>query len=161
MAAKYLARPESSIVDVIGAGLRQVLALAELVDLSEVQARDQNRNAVGHCVEAMSSQGFTVRPLDTPQKAVSGANIIVTATLSTKCLVDADWVAAGTHVNAIGADARGKQENDPRLFTRAKIVVDKLSQYRELGHLQHPLHLGLIEDPTLFDKCFLRNPVGK
>ena len=92
-------------MDVIGAESRQILALAELVNLSEVQARDQNRNAVAHYVEAMSSQGFTVRPLDTPQKAVSGANIIATATLSTKCLVDADWVAAGTHVNAIGAAA--------------------------------------------------------
>jgi alanine dehydrogenase len=61
-------------------------------------------------------------------------------------LVDADWVATGTHVNAIGADARGKQEIDPRLFTQAKVVVDKLSQCRELGDLQHPLRQGLIKE---------------
>ena len=149
VAAKYLARPESSIVGVIGAGVQgriQVRALAELFDLSEVRVWDQSRKAVARYVEAMSGQKFVVRPADTPQEAVSGADIIVTATPSTKCLVDADWVAAGTHVNAIGADARGKQENDPRLFTRARVVVDKLSQCRELGDLQHPLRLGLIKE---------------
>jgi len=84
-----------------------------------------------------------------PEKAkalLAEADIIVTATPSTKFLVDAGWVATGTHVNAIGADARGKQEIDPRLFTQAKVVVDKLSQCRELGDLQHPLRQGLIKE---------------
>ena len=149
VAAKYLARPKSNTVGLIGAGVQgriQVRALAELFELSEVRVWDQSRKAVARYVEAMSGQGFVVRPVDSPQEAVSGADIIVTATPSTKCLVDADWVAAGTHVNAIGADARGKQENDPRLFTRAKVVVDKLSQCRELGDLQHPLRQGLIKE---------------
>ena len=64
----------------------------------------------------------------------------------TQFLVDAGWVATGTHVNAIGADARGKPEIDPRLFTQAKVVVNKLSQCRELGDLQHPLRQALIKE---------------
>ncbi|MBM4430276.1 MAG: ornithine cyclodeaminase family protein [Chloroflexi bacterium] len=149
VAAKYLARPESNTMGLIGAGVQgriQVQGLSELFELSEVRVWDKSREAVARYMEAMSGQGFVVRPVDSPQEAVSRADIIVTATPSTRCLVDADWVAAGTHVNAIGADARGKQENDPRLFTRAKVVVDKLSQCRELGDLQHPLRQGLIKE---------------
>ena len=111
VAAKYLARPESNIVGVIGAGVQgriQVLALAELFELSDVRVWDESCDAVARYVEAMSGQKFAVRPANTPQEAVSGADIIVTATPSTRFLVNADWVAAGTHVNAIGADARGK-----------------------------------------------------
>jgi len=149
VAAKYLARPESNAVGVIGAGVQgriQVRALAELFELSEVRVWDQSGDAVARYVKAMSGQKFVVQPVTNPQEAVSEADIIVTATPSTKFLVDADWVATGTHVNAIGADARGKQETDPRLFIRAKVVVDKLSQCRELGDLQHALRQGLIKE---------------
>lgn len=149
VAAKYLARPESSRVGVIAAGVQgriQVRALLELFELSEVRGWDQSRDAIARCVEAMSDQEFVVRPVTGPREAVSEADIIITATPSDEFLVDADWVATGTHVNAIGADARGKQEIDPRLFTRAKVVVDRLSQCRELGDLQHPLRQGLIKE---------------
>jgi alanine dehydrogenase len=153
VAAKYLARPESSTVGVIGAGVQghiQTRALAELFELSEVRVWDPNRGAVALYVETMSGQGFVIQPVDSPQGAVSEVDIIVTATPSDRFLVDADWVASGTHVNAIGADARGKQEIDPRLFTRAKVVVDKLSQCRELGDLQHPLHQGLMQESDVY-----------
>ena len=149
VAAKYLARSESNTVGVIGAGVQgriQVQALAELFELSDVRVWDQSHDAVARYVEAMSGQMFVVQPVASPQEAVSEADIIVTATPSTRFLVDAGWVATGTHVNAIGADARGKQEMDPRLFTRAKVVVDKLSQCRELGDLQQPLRQGLIKE---------------
>lgn len=149
VAAKYLARPESKTAGVIGAGVQgriQTWALAELFELSEVRVWDPKRGAVSRYLEALSNQDFMVRAVTSPQEAVSGADIVVTATPSEKYLVDADWVAAGTHVNAIGADARGKQENDPRLFTRAKVVADKLSQCRELGDLQHPIRQGLIKE---------------
>ena len=149
VAAKYLARPESSVVGVVGAGVQgriQVQALAELFDLSDVRVWDQSSVAVERYVDIMSELGYSVRPASTPQEVASDADIIVTATPSDEFLVNADWVAKGTHINAIGADARGKQELDPRLFVRAKVVVDKLSQCRELGDLQHPLQQGLITE---------------
>jgi len=149
VAAKYLARPNSATVGVIGAGVQgqiQVQALAELFELAEVRIWDMSREAVGRYVDRVSSLGISVRPVGLPREAVSGADIIVTATPSRHVLVEADWVVTGTHVNAIGADARGKQEIDPKLFTRATVVVDKLRQCRELGDLQHPLRMGLMQE---------------
>lgn len=147
--AKYLARPESAKVGVIGAGVQgqiQVRALAELFELAEVRVWDMSAEAVERYVETLASAGFSVKAASAPREAVSGADIVVTATPSNRFLVDAEWVAQGTHVNAMGADARGKQEVDPKLFACATVVVDKLSQCRELGDLQHALGLGLIRE---------------
>ena len=41
------------------------------------------------------------------------------------------------HISAMGADTKGKQEIDPDLFTRAKIVVDSIAQCKGLGEMQH------------------------
>jgi alanine dehydrogenase len=149
VAAKYLARPDSARVGVIGAGVQgqiQVQALAELFELAQVRVWDQSREAVARYVDRVSSLGIRVRSVSRPRDAVSDADIIVTATPSRQVLVESDWVAAGTHVNGIGADARGKQELDPKLFPRATVVVDKLHQCRELGDLQHPLRMGLMQE---------------
>jgi alanine dehydrogenase len=149
VAAKYLARPDSSTVGVVGAGVQgqiQVRALAELFELAEVRVWDQSRAAVDRYADKVSSLGVPVQPAGDPRAAVMDADIVVTATPSRSILVEADWVTAGAHVNGIGADARGKQEIDPHLFPRATVVVDKLHQCRELGDLQHPLQLGLMRE---------------
>ncbi len=54
------------------------------------------------------------------------------------------WVSPGTHINAIGTDTRGKQELDPRLFLKAKVVTDSTEQCLQLGECQHPYALGFI-----------------
>jgi alanine dehydrogenase len=147
--AKYLARPESSKVGVIGAGVQgqiQVQALQEIFNLTTIRVWDPNPNAIQNYIQVMAGRGLEIHPAMNPASAVEGVDIIVTATPSRKVLVEADTVKQGTHVNAIGADARGKNEVDPKLFTRAKIVVDKLSQCVVMGDLQHPIKQGLITE---------------
>jgi ornithine cyclodeaminase/alanine dehydrogenase-like protein (mu-crystallin family) len=53
------------------------------------------------------------------------------------------------HINAIGADGPGKQELDPKIMKRAKIVVDSLKQCRVIGEIQHALAQGLIRDSDI------------
>lgn len=147
LGAKYLARPDSKTAGVIGGGVQgqiQILALKQVFDITSVRVWDPNPIAIRQYVEVMSKDGLQVLPAANPPEAVNGADIIITATPSRQVLVAADMVSAGAHVNAIGADARGKNEVDPQLFTRAKVVVDKLSQCIEMGDLQHPIKQGLI-----------------
>jgi alanine dehydrogenase len=147
VAAKYLARPDASRVGVIGAGVQgqiQVLALREFFPIAQVRIWSRSPESVARYVETMAGHGLAVEPAESPREAATGADVIITATPARKFLVNAAWVAPGTHINAIGADSRGKQEIDPALFPRAKVVVDKLSQCRELGDLQHPLQQRLM-----------------
>jgi alanine dehydrogenase len=145
--AKYLARPDSSKVGVIGAGVQgqiQVQALQEVFKLTTVNVWDPNPKAVQNYIEVMADRGLEIQAASDPAMAVDGVDIIVTATPSRQVLVKSETVKPGMHVNAIGADARGKNEVDPHVFTKAKVVVDKLSQCVEMGDLQHPIKQGLI-----------------
>lgn len=91
-----------------------------------------------------------MEPVDSPEKAVRPADVVITATPSRQPLVTPDMVRPGTHINAIGADGPGKQELDARVTARAKLVVDRLGQCRVAGELQHPLRLGLMKEEDVY-----------
>lgn len=151
VAASVLARSESKTVGVVGAGTQgrmQVLALNEIFGLEEIRVWDiRNEATVGYAEEMKSRLGIDIRPLNSIEEVVRGADIVVTATPSREPLVALDWIEQGVHINAIGADGPGKQELDPRIVARAdKVVVDSLAQCRVIGEIQHALKQGLITE---------------
>lgn len=83
-------------------------------------------------------------PVEDAKTAVEGADIVVTTTPSRKPLVLDEWVAPGTHFNCIGADAPGKEELDPAILERAKIVVDDWDQASHSGEINVPLKKGIL-----------------
>lgn len=48
-------------------------------------------------------------------------------------------VSPGTHINAIGADAEGKQEINPKILRHSKLVIDDWSQAPHSGEINVPL----------------------
>jgi alanine dehydrogenase len=68
-------------------------------------------------------------------KRVCEADIIVTTTPSRVPVVQAQWVRKGTHINAIGADAPGKQELATDLLLSARVVVDEWSPAAHAGEI--------------------------
>ena len=66
-----------------------------------------------------------------------------TTPVTTPIIQDA-WISPGTHINAIGADAPGKEELDPEILKRATIVVDDLEQAAHSGEINVPLTMGAI-----------------
>jgi len=80
--------------------------------------------------------------VESTKKAVEGADIIVTTTPSKTPIVLDEWVTSGMHFNCIGADAPGKEELDPAILTRAKLVVDDWEQASHSGEMNVPLAKG-------------------
>lgn len=72
----------------------------------------------------------------------AGCDVICTMTPSRGPIVAREWVRPGAHLNAMGADAPGKQELDPRILLEAKVVLDDLEQACESGEVNVPLHDG-------------------
>ncbi len=143
VATKHLARRDCERLGVIGAGVQarhQLQALLHVRPIREV--RVWSRRGARKYAEEMSRLGLDVVPVREPAEAVRGADLLVTATPSTCPLVKSEWVGEGTHINAIGADAPGKQELDPRLLRRAKVVVDDLEQASRSGEINVPLSKG-------------------
>jgi len=150
IAAKYLARRNSKIVGFIGAGAQARTQLAALLEVfgsfDEVRVWSNDRTKREFKEEMDAKYGHLCRiiAVESAEKAVRGADIVVTVTPSRKPLVMKDWISPGTHFNCIGADAPGKEELDPAILKGAKIVVDDWEQAAHSGEINVPLSRGLI-----------------
>jgi alanine dehydrogenase len=151
IAAKYLARKDSKVVGLVGAGAQartQLMALLHVYrKLEEVRVwsrtEDTKKKFVTETQQAYRNF-IQVIPAASVRKAVEGADIVVTTTPSRKPLVMDDMVSVGMHINCIGADAVGKEELDPNILKRAKIVVDDWAQASHSGEINVPLSRGII-----------------
>lgn len=157
IASKYLARADSEKICLIGAGEQartQLMALLlALEGLEEVRVYDRVQKIGEKFVADMSSLTDTQCDLflvESIQKGVQGADIVVTTTPSRKPLVMSDWVEEGTHFNCIGADAPGKEELDPEILTRSKIVIDDWRQASHSGEINVPLKQGILSKKDIW-----------
>jgi len=147
VAAKYLARPESSTVALVGCGAQartQLLALREVFKIKAVNIWGKEKPIVDKFLKDMNFSGEKLSAFVSVEECVAGADIIVTTTPSRKPVVESAWVKSGTHINAIGADAAGKQELDSNIFKKAKIVVDDYGQASHSGEINVPVSKGIL-----------------
>jgi alanine dehydrogenase len=148
VAAKYLARKDSHVIAMVGAGVQartQLTALSEVLDIDEVRVSDVVKGKAKKYAEEMGKQlGIEIEPMADVGKTIKGADIVVTVTTARGPIVMDEWISDGMHINAIGADAPGKQELDPNILKRAKIVVDDLKQALHSGEVNVPLSEGII-----------------
>lgn len=154
LSARLLARRDSKKVAMIGAGNQarmQLKALCEVVDIQSVKVWDANSELIDTYKEEIStSLKLLVEPCKTAKEAVIDADIIVTTTPSKDMIVKDEWVKEGTHIIAIGADMKGKQELDPKIFSRAKIYVNSKTQCIERGETQNPIESGDIKISDIY-----------
>jgi alanine dehydrogenase len=142
VASKYLARSDSHTVGIIGAGFQahtQILAHAELFNPISINVSDVSREAVDRLISALPQ--FSIRNCSI-QEAVA-SDIVCTLTPSRSPVIKREWVKPGTHINAVGADAPGKQELDPSIVKEAIVVVDDLEQASGSGEINVPIQKGI------------------
>lgn len=142
VAASVLARPDSAVLAVFGAGNQaefECAALARVLPIREVRVVARDPGRIAGFAERLRGQGVTeiaVRAASA-REACAEADVIVTATPSRSPLFAAEWVRPGTHVAAMGADAEGKQELPPALLERARLFCDLPKQSLAIGEFQH------------------------
>jgi len=142
IASKYLARRNSHTMGVIGAGYQaytQMLAHAELFNPISINASDISKAAVDRLAQSLPQ--FSIRSCSIDEAAAS--DIVCTLTPSRSPVVKKEWVSPGTHINAVGADAPGKQELEPSILKEAIVVVDDLTQASHSGEINVPIQKGL------------------
>jgi alanine dehydrogenase len=149
VATKYLARKDSSVVGIVGAGTQartQAMAMAEVLKgLREMRVYDRKPEVARRFAEEMSGLlGLEIRTASSVEECVRDADVVCTTTPSRSPIVMRDWISPGTHINAIGADAPGKEELDPEILKVASIFVDDLEQASHSGEINVPLRKGII-----------------
>jgi len=154
LATKYLARPEASRLGLIGAGAQartQVAAMVKVRPIEEIVVYNRHLDhAKGFAEKLVATYGVKARPVSTAAEAVTGMDIVITTTPSTNPVVLREWVSPGTHINAIGADAAGKQELDPAILKAAKVVVDDWAQASHSGEINVALSKGEITPEMIY-----------
>lgn len=145
VATRYLARPGSAIVAVIGSGLEaetNLEAIGRVRDVSSVKVFSPNverRRAFAN--RAAEHLMVEIQPVDTPEEAVRGADIVLAATNSGAngpVALQGRWLEEGQHVVSIGSTTPALHESDPETFRRADIIVFDAGQcqvYEESGDL--------------------------
>jgi alanine dehydrogenase len=148
VAAKRLARPESRVATICGCGEQgrvQLAAIALALPLERVRVFDTDpERARAFAAENGRRHSFAVEAAEDLSDAVRASDVVVMCTPARGALFAADAVRPGTFLAAVGADSHGKQELDPRILARAKVVVDSLDQCIEIGELQHAVAAGLV-----------------
>jgi alanine dehydrogenase len=153
IAARALARPDSQVVGMVGAGAQartQLLALSRFFKIEKVIV--SNRSIESSTAFVKDAQAFLecdYYPTTNRQEACD-CDILVTTTPSRLPVVKEAWVKPGTHINAIGADAKGKQELESSLTGKAKVVVDDLAQAVHSGEVNVPISKGVLKPEAIY-----------
>ncbi len=141
---QLLARADSEQLCVFGTGVQARAhvdyALHALPSLKRVRylTSDGRREPAfetqfaGRCDVALAGAARTAAA----DAAVAASDVVITATPGREALFSAAAVRAGTHINAVGADTRGKRELPAGLLERARVWADDLPQARQVGELQ-------------------------
>jgi alanine dehydrogenase len=134
-ATDLMANPRAEVLGVIGSGFQartQVEAIRAVRKVRDVRVWSRNTEKVQKFAEEVGATAS-----DSAEAAVRGADIVVTATNSKDPVVEAAWIARGTHVNAMGSNIASRRELPADLLRGAAVVaVDSLEQAKiEAGEL--------------------------
>lgn len=156
VATKYLARDNSEILGLVGAGVQAATgleAINEVMDIKEVRVSCRTcQTRENFAKEVSEKYGIEAKAVDTIKEAVKGADVLLTTTPSREPVVKSKWVDYGTHINAMGADAPGKQELDSHILQKARIIIDCWDQASHSGEINIPVHEELVRRSDIIGK---------
>lgn len=154
IAARLIARPGSSTLGIVGAGIQARLQgemIARRLGLPDILVHARNPKA-GETLAA--DLGGRTADLET---LCDHADLIVTTTPARAPIIDDALIRSGTRIVAVGADTPGKQELDPRILGRARVVVDSVDQCVDHGETGWAVRAGLLDPAALLSLGDLLN----
>ncbi|MFW6056500.1 MAG: ornithine cyclodeaminase family protein [Chloroflexota bacterium] len=153
VATKYLARKDSRVLGIIGAGFQgpfHLEAIRHVLDLDTVFVYDLIPDKAAKLAETARSIGLHGRACESAEEVVRNCDVLVTLTPSEAPIVWNEWVRKGTHLNCVGSYAAGKQEIDPAILQRALVVVDDWEQASHAGEINVPVSQGLFDKSGVY-----------
>ena len=152
LAAEILARPESKVVAIFGAGVQaraqlQAMCCVRPIETAWIYDPIPGR-AETFISELAGLDGICadLRPAAGPAEALAEADIVCTATTAMNPVFEDADLRKGTHINAIGSYQPHVSEIPPQTVARALVIVDsRQAALDEAGDLIQPINAGLID----------------
>lgn len=142
LAARYLARPGSRSMALIGNGSQsefQALAFHALLGIEEIRLYDLDPQATAKLIANLSTfPALKLIQASSVADAVRGADIIttVTADKAYATILTPEMIEPGMHLNAVGGDCPGKTELHRDIVENARVIVEYEPQSRIEGEIQ-------------------------
>lgn len=149
IASKYLARKESRTLGIVGAGYQahsHIISHAALFKFQEIRIFDVNPEAITKLIQSLPDFPLKAYALQETVKS----DIVCTLTPARQPVVMKKWLLPGTHINAVGADAEGKEELEPSILDDAIVVVDDVRQAGHAGEINVPVSKGLFKVEQIY-----------
>jgi len=140
-AASVLARPQSRVMALVGAGAQsefQALAFQALIGIEEIRVYDPDALAVDKFMANADGFGMRLVRCADVAEAVAGADIVTvcTAVKGRQAVIEAAMLQPGVHINAIGGDCPGKTELHRDILEVGKFFTEFTPQTRVEGEIQ-------------------------
>src|SRR5213596_2451866 len=120
-ATKLLASPDAKVLAVLGSGVQahsHVEALQLVTKFQEIRVWSPTKEHAERFAKGIGATATSV------EQAISGADVIVTATNSKTPVLMGSWLKPGCHVNAVGACRPDWRELDDEAMTKSVVFVD-------------------------------------
>ncbi len=142
---KHLARADSKVIGMIGAGHQagfQLRAALEQRSFEKVIGWNYHPDMLPNIEKVAVEAGvpFEAVQLD----GMTEADVIISITSAFAPSLMAHHVSPGTHVACMGTDTKGKQEVESTLLAKARVFTDEVAQSVTIGEAQHAVAEGLI-----------------
>lgn len=145
---KHLARLDSKIIGMIGAGHQatfQLRAALEQRDFEKVIGWNFHPEMLPNLEKVASEAGLPFEAVELDQLG-HDADVIISITSAFAPSLLSEHVSAGTHIACMGTDTKGKQEVESALLARATVFTDEVAQSISIGEAQHAIVEGLIKE---------------
>jgi ornithine cyclodeaminase len=151
VATRLLAREDADQLAILGAGVQARTHLDAMIAVRPLtRVRVWNRTperARAFARRASERYDIPVEACSTAREAVADAGLICTTTAAAAPVLMGDWIAPGTHINAVGSSTANARELDTAAVARARLFVDRReSALNEAGDFLIPRSEGVIDE---------------
>jgi len=151
VATKLLSRKNASTLAIIGSGeqaKRHIEAILLVRNIKQINIWSRNeKHAKDLAEQTFSKYNIRVQVTETAKEAVTNADVICTVTSSREPVLPGEWIAAGTHINAVGSSVAAARELDTAAIIKSKLFADRYeSLFNEAGDFLIPKKEGVVTD---------------
>ncbi|WP_309082238.1 ornithine cyclodeaminase family protein [Zhihengliuella sp.] len=128
VASRHLARPDSRVLGLVGAGalaVAHVEAMLCVLPIERIVVWSRTSERVEEFRAAVAHHGLEIVAAESIEAVFTGSDVVCTLTPSVEPIVRGEWFRPGQHINAVGARPRpGEREIDSAGMARARVIVD-------------------------------------
>ena len=151
VATRLLAAADAANLAILGSGVQaasHLEAMRVVRDIKRVRVWSHNFDHARDFVERQSTHhSLAIEAVESAAAAVDESDIICTVTSSTDPVLRGDWIAPGTHINAVGSSVPFARELDTAAVVKSRLFVDRReSTLNEAGDFLFPKKEGAIDE---------------